>query len=127
MVELAKRYPDPDSLDALTRRGLAQAAREVLLLQASDWAFILRTGTVVEYAKWRVEGHLKNFNKLYHDIPARTIDAVWLAELESKHNLFPEIDYRVFAGRAAPARENRPIDRESGPADLPGHASASLE
>jgi 1,4-alpha-glucan branching enzyme len=97
MVELARRYPDPERLDPATRRALAQAAREVLLLQASDWAFILRTGTVVEYAKWRAEGHIKAFNKLYRDIPDGTIDESWLAALEGRDNLFPEIDYRVFA------------------------------
>ena len=118
MVELAKRYPDRESLDALTRRGLAQAAREVLLLQASDWAFILRTGTVVDYAKWRVEGHLNNFNKLYHDIPAHTIDASWLTDLESKDNLFPEIDYRVFARQTASADGSEPIVRSGAPARL---------
>lgn len=121
MIALARRYPDPAELDELTRRGLAQAAREVLLLQASDWAFILRTGTVVEYAKWRVEGHLKNFNKLYHDVPAQTIDADWLADLESKYNLFPEIDYRVFCepARAADAAKTlvRP-DRSESPSRI---------
>jgi 1,4-alpha-glucan branching enzyme len=39
MTELARRFPQPD---ALQERMLKQAARELLLAQASDWPFILR-------------------------------------------------------------------------------------
>ena len=46
MIELAKREP----ADELEWRALNQAARELLLAQASDWAFIMRTGTMVPYA-----------------------------------------------------------------------------
>src|SRR5439155_40786 len=38
MVELARANPEPT---ALRRRALDQAARELLLAQASDWAFIM--------------------------------------------------------------------------------------
>ena len=40
MVELARRFQHPNDLE---RRALNQAARELLLAQSSDWAFIMKT------------------------------------------------------------------------------------
>ncbi|MEK7733728.1 MAG: 1,4-alpha-glucan branching protein domain-containing protein, partial [Planctomycetota bacterium] len=72
MVELAKAYPQTNGNVMLTR-GLNQAARELLLAQSSDWAFIMKTGTMVEYAVKRTKEHLFNFNKLYDDIRSNAI------------------------------------------------------
>ncbi|MEK6737536.1 MAG: 1,4-alpha-glucan branching protein domain-containing protein [Planctomycetota bacterium] len=95
MVELAKAYPQTNGNVMLTR-GLSQAARELLLAQSSDWAFIMKTGTMVEYAVKRTKEHLFNFNKLYDDIRSNAIDTKWLSGIEDKNNLFPDIDYRVY-------------------------------
>jgi 1,4-alpha-glucan branching enzyme len=95
MVELATRYREPGS--ELRRRGLNQAARELLLAQSSDWAFIMKTGTMVEYAKERTRIHVLNFNHLYEQLKHDQIDEPWLGEIERRHNIFPEIDYRVYA------------------------------
>ena len=94
MVELARNNPDPLPL---ARRALNQAARELLLAQSSDWAFILKTGTMVEYANERTRVHVNNFNHLYEQLKSNQIDDAWLAEIERRHNLFPTIDYRVYA------------------------------
>lgn len=94
MVELAKAYP---STDGLRRRALNQAARELLLAQSSDWAFIMKTGTVVPYAVRRTKEHLWRFTKLYEDIRRDSIDEGWLSEMEYRNNIFPEIDYSVYA------------------------------
>ncbi len=93
MVNLARDFPDDDSL---RRRGLNQAARELLLAQASDWAFIMKTGTMVEYAIRRTKEHLLRFNKLHDQIRTGNIDERWLSYLEGRDNLFPELDYRVY-------------------------------
>ncbi len=93
MVELAQAYPDPYPLK---RRALNQAARELLLAQSSDWAFIMKTGTMVEYAVQRTTVHVLNFNHLYEQIKHDTIDEAWLAEVERRHNLFPNLDYRLY-------------------------------
>ncbi len=45
MVELANNHPAPDGL---LERALKQIARELLLAQSSDWAFIMKTGTSVD-------------------------------------------------------------------------------
>lgn len=99
MTDLANSHPHPQP--ELTRRALAQAARELLLAQSSDWAFIMKAGTCVDYAKKRVETHVARFLRLYDDIKASTIDPGWLAEIEEQSNIFPDIDYTVYAGAQA--------------------------
>jgi 1,4-alpha-glucan branching enzyme len=95
MIELAGRHPD--EANSLTRRALNQAARELLLAQGSDWAFIMNTGTMVEYAVKRTKSHIDRFNRLYDAINRNTVDPSYLGEIEWKDNLFPQIDYRVYA------------------------------
>ena len=94
MVELARENPDPTPL---RRRALNQAARELLLAQSSDWAFILKTGTMVDYAVQRTRVHVVNLNHLYEQLKRNEIDEQWLAEIERRHNIFPDLDYRVYA------------------------------
>jgi 1,4-alpha-glucan branching enzyme len=94
MVELARAHPDPNPL---YRRALNQAARELLLAQSSDWAFIMKTGTMVEYAWERTRAHVTNFNHLHDSIRNNTIDEGWLGEVERRNNLFPDINYRTYA------------------------------
>lgn len=94
MVELARLYRDAEGI---TRRALNQAARELLLAQSSDWAFIMKTGTAVEYARKRTTEHIHNFNKLYEDIRRNSIDGTFLGNLEWRNNIFGEIDYMVYA------------------------------
>jgi 1,4-alpha-glucan branching enzyme len=93
MVELARE--NPNARDQ-RKRALNQAARELLLAQSSDWAFIMTTGTVVQYAELRTRAHLTNFNNLYEQIKRNAIDDNYLKDLEYRHNIFPEIDYRVY-------------------------------
>jgi len=53
---------------------------------------------MVEYALKRTRGHLHRFTRLYDDIKNQSVDEQWLAEIEKKANLFPEINFRVYAG-----------------------------
>jgi len=94
MVELAQKFPEPSPVQ---RRALNQAARELLLAQSSDWAFIMKTGTMVEYAQQRTVTHVLNFNHLYDGLRQNNLDEGWLSEVERRHNVFPDLDYRVFA------------------------------
>jgi 1,4-alpha-glucan branching enzyme len=94
MVELARRFGTPSSLEG---RALAQAARELMLLQSSDWPFIMSTGTTVPYATRRFNEHVVQFTELYEGLCAGRVDESLLADLESRNNLFPNVDYRVYA------------------------------
>jgi 1,4-alpha-glucan branching enzyme len=93
MVELAG---EGDRGDPLRLRALQQAARELLLAQSSDWAFIMKTGTTVPYAVKRTREHILRFRKLYEDLRRDAIDSRWLSDVESKDNIFPELDYRIY-------------------------------
>ncbi|MEB3187072.1 MAG: 1,4-alpha-glucan branching protein domain-containing protein [bacterium] len=94
MVELARSF-DVNG-HSLTERALNQCARELLLAQSSDWAFIMKTGTMVEYAVKRTRSHIQRFHKLYDEIQRGQIDEAWLAKCEYLDNIFPEINYRVY-------------------------------
>jgi len=93
MEELAAKFPDASGV---LERALNQAARELLLAQSSDWAFIMTTGTMVEYAEKRTREHLVNFMNLYGQINYNSIDEGYLGALENKNNIFPGINYRVY-------------------------------
>ena len=95
MTELAGRYPRTE--DELTRRALNQAARELMLAQSSDWAFIMSTGTTVPYATRRFNEHIARFNRLYDQLTAGELSEELVAELEAMDNIFPAIDYRIYA------------------------------
>jgi 1,4-alpha-glucan branching enzyme len=95
MVELARRFPDASGVE---RRALDQAAREVMLAQSSDWAFIMKTGTTVPYATKRTEDHVKRFTHIYDRlVSGQPVELSWLAEVERRDNIFPEVDYRLYA------------------------------
>ena len=75
----------------------ARRARELLLAQASDWAFIMRTGTMVEYARKRTGDHLGRFERLFFGIEQGSLDVEFLELCESRDNIFSDVDYRVYA------------------------------
>jgi 1,4-alpha-glucan branching enzyme len=52
---------------------------------------------MAEYAKERTRLHVVNLNHLYEQIKGNDIDEPWLSEIERRHNLFPDLDYRVYA------------------------------
>jgi 1,4-alpha-glucan branching enzyme len=94
MCRLAERCHSPAPLE---RRALNQAARELLLAESSDWAFILTTHTMTQYAEKRVRTHIARFTELWKMLEAGSINEPRLTEIESLDNLFSEIDYRVYA------------------------------
>jgi 1,4-alpha-glucan branching enzyme len=103
MTELARGFSKTASTSSssilpgpLQERALKQAARELLLAQASDWPFILRTGTSPDYARIRVTSHLLRFTKLHEQLLSGCVDEKWLGSVESADNLFPDIDYRYW-------------------------------
>lgn len=80
----------------LQQRALNQALRALLLAQSSDWPFILKSGTTVEYAKKRITDHLARFNYLHDCIRKNRIDERYLTALEVMDDIFPIIDFRDY-------------------------------
>jgi len=93
MESLATGMTQPTADEAAI---LKQAARELLLLQSSDWSFLITSGQAREYAIQRFNQHLERFEKLADSLeqgnPRRDLaDEYW--ELDK---IFPDIDYRWF-------------------------------
>jgi 1,4-alpha-glucan branching enzyme len=93
LEELAKSHPQAHGL---TLRALNQAARELLLAQASDWAFMINSGAMDGYATKRTRCHLLRLQRLSREIKGGMIDEAWLSTIESQDNIFPQINYRWF-------------------------------
>jgi 1,4-alpha-glucan branching enzyme len=93
MEDLVARFTHPTA-DEL--RVLNQAARELMLLQSSDWPFLVTTGQAREYAIQRFNQHLERFNRLADGLLNGTPDVEFADEINAIDSLFPDIDYRVF-------------------------------
>jgi len=93
LVALSKARP----LGELGERALKQAGRSLLLAQASDWTFIMKTGTSVQYAHQRMRDHLARFHYLERALREGRLDERRLRGLEVMDNIFPDVDPGVFA------------------------------
>ncbi|MBZ0265289.1 DUF1957 domain-containing protein, partial [bacterium] len=101
MTELARNYSDTtgEILDVLK-----QLARELLLLESSDWQFLISTKAARDYAELRFKGHVDDFNFLVGYLEEiannRTIkkeDRNQYQEICSRDPLFREINPYYWA------------------------------
>jgi 1,4-alpha-glucan branching enzyme len=90
-VDLATQMNAPTVVE---ERALKQAARELLLAQSSDWAFIITMATTVPYAVKRTRTHIHRLERLCQAIETGTVDAALVAEFEGLSPVFAEIDWR---------------------------------
>jgi 1,4-alpha-glucan branching enzyme len=96
MTELARIFVN-EAPTPIIERALQQLARELLLAQSSDWAFLMKTGTARNYATKRTKDHVLRFTRLYDQIRARDVDEAFLANCEWRDNLFPNLNWRYYA------------------------------
>jgi 1,4-alpha-glucan branching enzyme len=94
MTAAAREHKDTRS--AFVRRLLQQLARELLLAQSSDWAFLMKTGTAVDYATRRTKDHILRFNKLHEVLEAGERDETLLEACEERDNLFPNLEWKHY-------------------------------
>jgi len=94
--------------EPLLDRLLAQAGRELLLLEASDWQFLITTFSARDYAELRVSEHAEDFTRLAGLAERRLTggslteaDEQFLRDCETRDSLFPDFDWRGYAGSAA--------------------------
>ena len=103
MSELARKYKNQAGLageaPALggTERMLKQLARELLLAQSSDWAFLMKTGTAREYATKRTIDHLARFNRLHDQFVTCNPNEEFLRDCEWRDNIFPNVNWHYYA------------------------------
>lgn len=99
MSELADiHYADGAGAEHL----LNQAARELLLAQSSDWAFIIKTGTAVEYARRRLIGHISRFNELTGAVQDGRFLSPPADKTDNRDEIFPNLDFRVYSHHYRP-------------------------
>jgi len=87
---------EPADTTPLRERVLQQMARELLLAQSSDWAFLMKTGTAREYSRKRTTDHVLRFTRLYEQLQADQIDPDFLVFCEERDNLFSKIHWRYY-------------------------------
>lgn len=103
MESLVKQHPDATGAH---ERALSQAARELLLLQSSDWPFLVTTGQAKEYAIKRFREHVERFDAMASIAEAENPSGEaldLLISLEQQDNPFRDIDYRDFGERQGKA------------------------
>lgn len=93
LIELLRNYKPKNTIE---RRALNQAIRELILAQSSDWAFIMKTNTMVPYAHKRTKNHLAWHKKLIDQLLCHSIDPDFLSSLENTNNIFPQLNYEVY-------------------------------
>jgi len=71
---------------------LVQAAREMLLLESSDWTFMVSRDAAADYARERFASHLARYHALTAMLERGELDKDLLADLEDTDNLFPWLD-----------------------------------
>ncbi len=81
-----------------------QLCRELLLLESSDWQFLISTGAARDYAELRFNNHYDQFNELraiYENALTPEMissdQATRLAEIELRDSIFPGLDPGLWA------------------------------
>ncbi len=87
--------------DPLIWRALQQAARELMLAQSSDWAFIMDSQTMVDYAVRRTHDHLARFREILQRFRDGMLDDERLSALEKAFPLFPQLDLAYYLPKRA--------------------------
>lgn len=93
MLRAVQKQHEPSPLDTEI---LNQAARELLLLQASDWPFLVTTGQAREYAIDRFQQHVERFERLIENLGNTVVGRELVEEYWEADKVFPEIDYRWY-------------------------------
>lgn len=95
MIALAEQYEGAPQVETL----LKQAARELLLLESSDWQFSISTWASRDYAEQRVKYHVGKFRAIAGLIPRvaageEIAPEEWnvLREVEDRDRCFPNVE-----------------------------------
>ena len=96
--EIHRRQQRAHQLLAADTEQSRQLARELLLLQASDWQFLMTTGQANDYAVERFNSHCARFDAIAAAIEtANPAFAGELAQLEHLDNPFPAIQPLLYS------------------------------
>jgi 1,4-alpha-glucan branching enzyme len=95
---------DLENINQLEHRILKQALRELLLMQASDWQFLIHTKGATDYAEQRFFYHNTDFNKLcdLYELFVKSkslsqTELSYLLNVEKRNSLFEELNLKWWA------------------------------
>ncbi|MCH8027024.1 MAG: DUF1957 domain-containing protein [candidate division Zixibacteria bacterium] len=112
MVELACYWTEhADKSDNELKDILLQLGRELMLMSASDWQFLISTKAASDYAELRLKEHYEDFVQLAaladKKIAGESLtvdDREFFNDCQKRDNLFPELEIEWFAGVEFPAK-----------------------
>lgn len=81
------------------RRALLQAAREVLILEGSDWPFMVARDQAAAYSRERFSSHLARYGAIRDMLDRHRVEPEGLAAIEETDNLFPWLELRFWKRR----------------------------
>jgi 1,4-alpha-glucan branching enzyme len=82
---------------------LTQAARELVLLESSDWPFLVTTGQAIEWAQGRFRVHHQRFELITRSLRSGQVDEAMVRRIAAEDNAFPDIDWRRYVRPGVPA------------------------
>ena len=95
--EIYRRQARAHELLKTDTRATRQLARELLLLQSSDWQFLMTTGQAHDYAVERFNSHAARFDVIAAAIESGSPEfEAELAQLEELDNPFPNIHAELY-------------------------------
>lgn len=100
--KLARQYKDAQGP---VGEALDQAIRELLLLQSSDWNFILKTGTAMGYALARIRAHSARLRRLSDMVEKQHVnedDQTWLRDVCARDNFLSHLEGSTLRAPFAP-------------------------
>jgi 1,4-alpha-glucan branching enzyme len=90
--------------DGAVRPILERAGRQLLLLQASDWPFVVHSGGAIDYGFQRFSGHATRFDRLAviaHEVaagrPLDPLQRIQIEEADAHDDVFPHINLGWWA------------------------------
>ena len=113
MCKLARHYEsNHESMSGELVDIMKQAARELMLLVASDWQFLISTWSARDYAELRLSEHYSDFkrlaemaDKLIRNESLSDGDREFYIDCRKRDALFDEIELEWFARVEYPAKE----------------------
>ena len=94
MCDLVGRFPTDTGLKA---RLLNLGAKELMIAQSAEWSKMLHNSSSPEYAKYRFTASVTAFTTVFDSLGSNVVSTEWLTKLEKEHNLFPWMNFRIFA------------------------------
>lgn len=98
-----RRFEELANCADMTSALFTQAARELFLLQSSDWPFMISNGSAHDYPKERIELHAGRFAQLSAALRDEPADAQSIEDAVQNDSLFEELQLDGFQKAAGPA------------------------